>query len=375
MLLTLGRLPVALDLARGFDAAGWRVIVAEPFGMHICRMSRSVHSCVTVPPPVEDPRRYRDALLDVVDRFEVDLIVPVSEETVFVAALGGELDGSTRLFSAAEAEVHRLHDKFDFIRFAASLRLPVPATWRADDDESLDMTRRQAFVVKPRNACSGVDIRYYNAGELPPDVEDCVVQERLDGRLLSSFTVASAGNVMVTSIYEAVVLDGSVGVCFERVDDASAVDDWINAFVTASGHTGFISFDFIVDGEGVARAIECNPRATSGIHFVNDELLPAAIAGAVSRDSERPHRDAALLAESYSCFTAVLGASGPARKAAWRALRAARDVTWRRDDPWPFLLMLVNTWKLLWLSTTRRISFAQAAVLDIQWRKRERSAG
>ncbi|MEO1204145.1 MAG: ATP-grasp domain-containing protein, partial [Pseudomonadota bacterium] len=252
MLLTLGRLPVALDLARGFDAAGWRVIVAEPFGMHLCRMSRSVHSSVTVPAPVHDPRRYRDALLDVVDRYEVDLIVPVSEETVFVAALGSELDGSTRLFSAAEAEVHRLHDKFDFIRFAASLDLPVPATWRAGDDESLDMTRRQAFVVKPRNACSGVDIRYYGAGELPTDVEDCVVQERLDGRLLSSFTIASAGKVMITSIYEAVVLDGSVGVCFERVDDASAVDDWINAFVTANGHTGFISFDFIVDGAGVA---------------------------------------------------------------------------------------------------------------------------
>jgi predicted ATP-grasp superfamily ATP-dependent carboligase len=374
VLLTLGRLPVALDLARGFDAAGWRVVVAEPFGMHLCRMSRSVHSSVKTTAPVDDPQRYRDDLLAVVDRFDVDLVVPVSEETAFVAGLGSDLPDSTRLFSPAEEQVLRLHDKFEFIQWAKALGLPAPATWRSEDDSHVEMTSRQDFVVKPRNACSGIDVRFFEAGASVPEVADCVVQERLDGRLLSSFTIASDGNVMVTSVYEATVLDGSVGVCFERVANVRAVENWINRFVSETKHSGFISFDFIVDAEGVASAIECNPRATSGIHWVASRLLPAAICDTVALPRERAYRDATALTESYSCFTAVLSANGEARTAAWRALLAAEDVTWRRDDPWPFLLMIVNTWKLLWLSASRRVSFAQAAVTDIQGREPERSS-
>ena len=35
LLLTLGRLPKALDVARGFADLGWRVVVAEPFKRHL----------------------------------------------------------------------------------------------------------------------------------------------------------------------------------------------------------------------------------------------------------------------------------------------------------------------------------------------------
>jgi hypothetical protein len=67
-------------------------------------------------------------------------------------------------------------------------------------------------------------------------------------------------------------------------------------------------------------------------------------------------------------MTAAIGLAGRGRGSdAWRALRTARDVTWRRRDPLPFLLMMVNTWRIVWLAATKRISFAQAAVLDIRW--------
>ena len=68
--------------------------------------------------------------------------------------------------------------------------------------------------------------------------------------------------------------------------------------------------------------------------------------------------DAALLTESYSCLTTALGRLGRRDGAAtWRALRDAHDVTWRSDDPWPFLLMMVNTWRIVWLAASKRMSF------------------
>ena len=42
LLLTLGRLPKALDVARGFADLGWRVVVAEPFKRHLAGASRAV---------------------------------------------------------------------------------------------------------------------------------------------------------------------------------------------------------------------------------------------------------------------------------------------------------------------------------------------
>ena len=80
VLLTLGRLPVALDLARGFEAAGWRVIVAEPFAMHLCRMSRSVAKSRRVTAPLASPQQYRSDLLRIIREDAIDLVVPVSEE-------------------------------------------------------------------------------------------------------------------------------------------------------------------------------------------------------------------------------------------------------------------------------------------------------
>ena len=50
--------------------------------------------------------------------------------------------------------------------------------------------------------------------------------------------------------------------------------------VAGTGYSGQISFDWIVGGDGCARAIECNPRATSGLHlFARDAALPAALMG------------------------------------------------------------------------------------------------
>ena len=42
VLLTLGRLPKALELARALRAAGARVLVAEPFAKHLTGTSRAV---------------------------------------------------------------------------------------------------------------------------------------------------------------------------------------------------------------------------------------------------------------------------------------------------------------------------------------------
>ena len=75
------------------------------------------------------------------------------------------------------------------------------------------------------------------------------------------------------------------------------------------------------------------------------------------------------LTEAYSCYTALLAAlpnQAEARRI-FTELRAARDVTWRRDDPWPFLSMTVNSWPIIQAAIMTRRPFAEVAMADIEW--------
>ncbi|MEK0750822.1 carboxylate--amine ligase, partial [Mycobacterium ulcerans] len=81
----------ALDLARGFSKAGCRVLVAEPYGWTLAGVSRHVAREFKVPAPVKGKAAYLASLAEIVRRESVDLVVPVSEETMHVAHMAGML--------------------------------------------------------------------------------------------------------------------------------------------------------------------------------------------------------------------------------------------------------------------------------------------
>ena len=62
VLLTLGRLPKSLALARALASVGCRVIVADPFRWHLCRPSRDVARCYRVRAPNDGLDAYLDDL-------------------------------------------------------------------------------------------------------------------------------------------------------------------------------------------------------------------------------------------------------------------------------------------------------------------------
>ncbi len=367
VLLTLGRLPVALDIARSFHASGWRVLIAEPWPMHLARTSRAVARSFRVTSPVKDRNRYLSELRTIIDDNDVSLVVPVSEESIYAAALADTFGSEVSVFCVPQARMLELHDKFRFVKMAERFGLRVPATWLGNDAASKAAARDHDIVVKPRHSCSGRNVSYHVAGSSFEADEHSVVQQRLRGPHYSSFLIARDGKVLATATYRAVVSDGSVAVCFERVADHASIDAWCEEFVQQSRHTGFISFDFIVDDNCGVAAIECNPRATSGIHFLRTEALAALILG--EQTASRVHRKHDRLTESYSCFTLVLSAlfSPKTFRNRLGALRSARDVTWLREDPWPYLFMMISSWRILKRTMFSKHTFAAAAVLDVEW--------
>lgn len=379
VLLTLGRLPKALELARALNQAGARVIVADPFGLHVCRVSRSVAKSIRVPAPNVNPAAYLDALEAIIDRESVDLVVPVSEEALHAASLAARLPARTSLFGPPQDTLARLHDKLAFNRTAAAIGLAVPETHEGCSEAALCLAQARDYIVKPAHGCSGIGVSLRRKGD-PLQQADrqpgMLVQARLPGRHVSSFSIARNGDVLATALYQGRIYSGTVSVSFARVDDCPAAAHWIQRFAAAEGYSGFISFDFIEDAESQPCAIECNPRLTSGVHFLDPSGLAKAVlalaqAGPIAMRSARSFQEGhTALLEVYSALLRP-----PEFLRRLKAFLTAQDVLLRLNDPLPFLLFTPMSWPVLRLALFERISLGEAATRDITWAPSDESAG
>ena len=370
VLLTLGRLPKALDLARGFSRAGCRVLVAEPFGRTLTGASRHVAREFGVPPPTAGKARYLEAIARIVKDEGVDLVVPVSEETMHVAFARDLFDPRVRLFTMPSDQVIALHDKAEFVRIAQAIGLGVPETHTLGSDGAQSLAQTGDVVVKPVFSCSGRGMHIVRSGSaLPPfdPATPVIVQRFVEGQEFSSCTIARDGRVVATMVYRGTVMAGSVAISFERVEHP-AIRGWIDAFVKASAWTGFIAFDFIVDAAGTVRAIECNPRATSGLHFWEAEDIARAVLNPADTATVRvrPQRH---LQQFYACLTEAQLAMFRRKgfKEQLKRLFSTRDVTWDASDPWPFLSMMSTSWPIMRMAMAERVPFGEVATRDVDW--------
>ncbi|MEO0575105.1 MAG: ATP-grasp domain-containing protein [Pseudomonadota bacterium] len=360
-------MPTAVDLARSFKANGWRVVVCDPFGWHLARTSRCVDTTLRVPAPAHSPDAFLEALLSAVAEWDVTLVVPVSEETMHVAALRDRLPKHVTVFGGPQSDTLRLHSKRRFAHIADDIGLAAPQTVPIGSDAATSLLAAHDCVAKPEFSCSGRGVQFLARGSNVPVAlpDGYVLQRKIEGDEFSAMAIARHGAITDCVVYRALITSGSVAVAFERVEMPD-IERWVRQFVEATAHNGFIAFDFIVDATATAYAIECNPRATSGLHFFNTHRLATAITDGTSAGLRPEHK----LQEFWSAWTHWCGSVGdrPARRAAGQAIRSARDVSWRRDDPWVFLLATFSTWPIIWRAMRHGQSFSQVLPRDIEWR-------
>jgi predicted ATP-grasp superfamily ATP-dependent carboligase len=365
VLLTLGRLPKALDIARSFAGAGWRVIVADPFKTHLLGASRAVSRSVRVPAPAVDAQAYLSALSDIVEREKVDLVIPISEEIMYVGLLRARLPARVQILAMPPAALAAAHDKYAFARHAIDIGLTAPRTALACDPEAEEIAAAGDFVLKERHSCGGGGVSFFTRGAAFARSGQAIVQALACGVEYSSCTLAHEGRARQTAIYRATMTSGTVAVGFERVDNA-AVESWIDRFVADARWTGFISFDFMLDESGVPYGLECNPRLTSGVHFFERDDLSRAILDPAAPLRLRPER---RLQQFWSCLLEAQHALPDLARFRQRLAQVlkTRDVTWSASDPMPLLTMPWTARELLRLASRNNLSLAVAATCDLAW--------
>ncbi len=369
VLLTLGRLPKALEIARALYLAGCRVIVAEPLRWHICKVSNSVVSSYRVTAPNIDREAYLQELLNIILQEDIDLVVPISEESVYVSLLNDRLPSNVRLACPSFKQMYLLNDKLSFAGWAIANDLSVPITFPADTAEASELADQKDHVIKPSNGYSGVGVKLRRKGELLGDLEPgLIVQEQIKGRHVSSLSLLKNGRDLCTVLYEGRVFADTVAVCSQRIEIPGPICDWIQQFASAGKLTGFFALDFILDEKGIPWVIECNPRVTSGIHFFDNKSTANALLD--------PSSEEVILKASptryqwgYSTLTEVCRSVFQPREfiRKFRELTNARDAVWDINDPWPFILMMPMSAEIMWSATTSSMTLGEVSQRDIAW--------
>lgn len=372
--LILGaRAPVALDHARRFDRLGWQVHVADSIPCRLTGWSSAVEQTHALPPPRYAPDAFVAELNRIVARERIDLLVPTCEEALHLARHRPALPRSLHVAVDGFGTLAALHSKWTFLSIARQHGMPVPDSGRVTSlEEAREWAQGRAVVLKPEFSRFGLHVRLYPQG-IPPDAPALpalgpwVVQAFVAGDELCSYAIAHRGRLLAHAIYRPRYrLHRSSSYYFEPVQ-RPAIRDAIAALVRGTHYSGQISFDWIETAEGGALALECNPRATSGLHlFPFDCDLPAALLG--EGELQEPVAPRARMIGALMASAGLKQAVQQRQVGQWRRdFGSAVDVISTAGDRLPPLASLLDLGSYARMARQHHCSLRQAATRDIEW--------
>ena len=340
-LVTAGRAPAALEWVRSLAGRGWTVYVADSYRYTMSAYSRYVTGVVRVPPPREEPERFRRAVHGLIKNLRLDLVVPTCEEVFYLADL------HPAVFCSNLELLRRLHSKWTFLNCARGRGVEIPeSSWCNARSELPEDLENLVFKLEYSRFGEGTTV-----GRAPTRYP-CLAQQRLRGPELSGYGIALEGKLKAWSLYEPVHrIAGASGIFF-RPRQQTAARNFAQALVEKLGYHGQIAFDFMQTVEGLF-VLECNPRATSGVHLLSEG--PAGVF-----DGEEPQQ---APTDRY------LGPATPLALSPglFRDLPGAAEVVREPGDRRPLLGVAMHSLEAVWRSLRYRQSLKQAMTRDLEW--------
>lgn len=365
-------MPVALEVSRSLHRSGARVVVVDSISPYICQSSRTVAASYVIPSPTLDFAGYKDALLELVRKEGIDLILPMTEDVFYISQFAAELPATCELFASDHKLLMELHHKQRFIEFAAGLGLAVPESRTYKAAEKIPSYTDEDYILKKAYSRAGTGIIFAGGSRHPetygiPADGSWLMQERLKGTQYCSCTILDRGRIVAHVVYQPAVVNGTTSIVF-RETHVPSIRNWIESFAEKTKFHGTLSFDFFVDGEGVARAIECNPRPTSGYHVMASKVLASALLErrSVNHSVQRRER-AQILIPTLLAIPSLL----KARKL-WAGLKEifkARDVIFDLRDCIPLLYQIPCAISVFAKAVMKGVPVTSCMMDGLEWDK------
>jgi hypothetical protein len=382
VLVTGARSPAALELCRRLAAEGVEVYAADTLRFALARFSRAVKAYVRLPSPRYQLDAFAAELARVIDQEQIDLVIPTCEEAFHIAAIKDRLPARARYFVDDLAQLDRLHNKLTVQEMLVPGGLILGPETEAATSETDVRWIDASQMINDRKVDGVVFKRAYSRfaeGSFvkpSPDQLDAITatvespfaaQAFVAGTEMCVYATAIEGQVTAISVYQPLYRAGlGAGIYFQPVD-AADIERGIIEFIAHHALNGQMSFDVIRSQEnGRVYMIECNPRATSGVHLLDEAASFSEIFGLVP--IRTGHYGVRSKAKMVGLATVTYGLRHlKGLRAYLNDLRRASDVIGAKGDLLPIVGQLLAIVELFGLAYKHRVSTLAATTYDIEW--------
>jgi glutathione synthase/RimK-type ligase-like ATP-grasp enzyme len=275
--VTGGRSPVALHLSRLLYGNGHTIYVAESEPYHLSKKSKVIQKSFIVPKPNDNHIHYIQALIQICKSHSIDVIIPTCEELFHIAKAKEEFEHQhISVFCDDIDKLRLLHNKFTFNQFLKEQGYLYPETYEFTTFDSLkehlNGTSSQKKVLKAVYSRFASGVYFVGQQEELPNIEvskenPWILQKYIEGIQYCSYSIAVKGKLIAHTCYPTLYTAGlGANVYFKHVNKPK-IEEFVERIVKELNFTGQIAFDFMRDSKGDFYPIECNPRATSGLHL------------------------------------------------------------------------------------------------------------
>lgn len=349
ILLTGGRAPAVLDMARQFHDFGHEVYVAESTHIHFCKSSLAVKHSFKVPNAVTEESAYIEALIDICNKYQIDILMPNYLEIYPVAREKHQFPKHTTVFCDDIHNIDLLNNKQKFMDLCAKIGIRTPRTQLITDKEDyLSRVKQGQGIAYPHVLksvyCAGgmktLTIRSPEQALNMPLVAPFLLQEFIEGRIWSTYGVAHQGRLTCHAGYYPwyTYRENGGAVCFQAHHQPELLT-FIQRIVTETKFTGQLGFDVMEQPDGTLFAIECNPRITSGVHLMRGNVnLLSKIANPESMFEVVASTEPLQL--TFASMLTIMNTQKHSDFKTWLYyLLRSNDVVMNWNDPGPALLM------------------------------------
>jgi hypothetical protein len=366
ILVTAGRSPGALDLIRRLSRFQHKVFVADSALINLAAFSQCCEKVFRVSPPRQQLDSYQYEINQIIQREQIELVIPTYEEAYFVAKIQHQI--KTRVYIAPIELLKTLHNKYDFVELQRKLGLAHPLSFLVSSVEEISHNLNQIhkeFILKPVFSRYGEQVLIGNKKIQKSLINlqisrnyQWILQEKIIGTEFCTYSLCSNGKVMASVIYPKDINDWNVSICFDRIQNLK-IEQWIKTIVEKTNFTGQIGFDLFMTKENEILACECNPRMTSGIHLLNEQQDIVKMIEGIQQ-------------EKFVASKRWLGAIGVLeaikKQRFLKDFKTYKDVLFDKFDLAPFVLgQHVSFIYQVILAKKLKMSITQATTHDIEW--------
>lgn len=374
ILITFARSFLTLELARQFKAHGHTIIVADSLHAPLSSFSNAVEKVFRTPSPRFHPTEYTQALIDIVVKEKIDLLVPIYEEITYISKGAHLFPTSCEIFCPSFSLYEQLQNKWLFQQKLQELDIPTLKYFLVKDEKDLLQQPLKEYALKPCHSRASQFVYKISPSSPPPALcyephNPWIAQEWATGKKFCTYSVCYQGTVNAHSAYPvSYAIDGNSCIIYESINHPK-IHQWISNFVKKINFTGQIAFDFIEPAENKLYAIECNPRATSGLLlFRPQDRLDRAFFNTL----EEPILPPTTRRQQVAMGMLMYGWRKSAKKNNklsdyLKTLFTTKDVIFRLNDLKPFLLEPLIFGKLWFKSKKLGLSIPDFYTYDHDW--------